>query len=256
MLAIITVGNDKASQLYVRKKKEKGVKLGVRVMQFKLHSETLLTNTIKDLNKRDTVTGILLQLPLPDEMKDRTQEFLDLIDPKKDVDCLTTYNQGRIMLGHNDFLPCTTQAVLNEILSKSESKKDECVIVVGRSTLVTKPLTVALINEGYSVRTYCSNHSWDWIRFDLDDMLQEYKKVHFVSGIGKADYFDQKFFSGLQNISGLYLYDIGMNRDENGKLCGDIERDVKDVPYQTPVPGGIGPQTVQHVYKNLEKLGE
>lgn len=270
MLVIITASNDDASKVYVRKKIEKCEEEGIPCK----HVDIPVGNLSEALNLKLYATlqrwaydpecnGILLQLPLDDSIKDKTQEYIDLIPPEKDVDCLTTINQGKIMLGDNSLLPCTTQAVLDMIKANTSTKVDECVMVVGRSTLVTKPLILALINEGYTVQNYNSTHIE--LQVDAAHHLANYSKVHFVSGAGVPNLFDYEWLRGMddeidditcpQNYieEDLYIYDIGMNRNRNGKLCGDVERDL-NVAFQTPVPGGIGPMTVQHVINNYRKL--
>lgn len=299
-LVIVTASTDDASKVYVKKKIEKGESLGHIVEHFDLvelssnvNSEwedkcvedkiEILNFVLDTANYDESIDGILLQLPLDETLRDRTQEIIDIIDPSKDVDCLTTYNQGKIMLGDNSYLPCTTQAVLDLIKENCNGDLNgQFVHVAGRSTLVTKPLIMALINEGAFVRTWNSKAS----KYNIQSKVIEEQQlcengvatseinVHFVSGIGVAEYFDfgdelynfragmyenskgELVFSELENeFTGLYLYDIGMNRDANGKLCGDFKRDL-GFKYQTPVPGGIGPMTVENVYKNLEKLND
>lgn len=290
MLTIITASNDDASKVYIKKKIEACVKEGIPVKHVNVQSEytdwniftgeddpqvgdytqyngwgadMTMDEMLRHALRVDRSEGIILQLPLDPSIADKTQEYIDMIPPEKDVDCLTTARQGAIMLGSNDFLPCTTQAVLDMIKENTRKVKDECVHVVGRSNLVTKPLIVALINEGYTVRNWNSTHR------DIDPLvasdLGNFQRVHFVSGAGVANLFDKAWYNTIKYLlyndgaieiylqKNLYLYDIGMNRDEDGKLCGDIERGL-DVVFQSEVPGGVGPQTVANVVKNYKKL--
>lgn len=278
MLLIITASDDDASKVYVKKKIEKFEKEGIKAININCYRNELWSYdgkitiedatdlndvigfTIDNANLDPNVNGILLQLPLDESIKENTDNLIDMISPYKDVDCLTTYNQGKIALGDNSFLPCTTQAVLDMIKENTDDIKNEKVIIVGRSNLVTKPLIIALTNLGYSISTFNSNHSSKYddkieiqtLKYCESESL--YEKVHFVTGIGVANEFFFYKQPGQDNHK-LYIYDIGMNRDENGKLCGDVYY-MTECEFQTPVPGGVGPKTVENVVKNYKKLIE
>lgn len=288
-LCIITASNDDASKVYVRNKIKACMAEGIEVKHINVKEDEIsgteylpsgtackfstkleahgyayhLTDVLHSANADEEVTGILLQLPLHEDIIKDTQYFIDLIKYEKDVDCLTRKRQGDIMLGSNDFLPCTTQGVLDMITANTEKTKNECVHVVGRSNLVTKPLIVALINAGYTVRNWNSTHTV--IDEDVAHDLLTFSKVHFVSGAGCANLFDKEWYEWIEDSlnadlghsrylkENLYIYDIGMNRDDDGKLCGDVERGL-NVVYQSPVPGGVGPKTIINLIENLKKL--
>lgn len=264
-LVIITASEDDASKVYVNKKIEKCNEhnipcnnVNVTDRRWTKQEDDLynVKELLKDMAESENVGGILLQLPLAPHLQQYEREFLDMIPPEKDVDCLTTINQGKIMMGDNSLLPCTTQAVMDDIKAHcfKGDLRGQKVHVVGRSILVTKPLITALINEGASVTNWNSVFNKDDILDSVEKDCDCFNRVHFVTGIGVPEHFN--FEEIPEYLNGVYIYDIGMNRDKDGKLCGDVKRACNNVEYQTPVPGGIGPKTVENVINNFKKLNK
>ncbi|MGN0583890.1 MAG: bifunctional methylenetetrahydrofolate dehydrogenase/methenyltetrahydrofolate cyclohydrolase FolD [Ruminococcus sp.] len=239
-LAVILVGNDPASQVYVRNKQLACEELGFHPFEYKLGENTTqeqLLDLINVLNKDPKVHGILVQLPLPDHLDE--QSVLYSIDPAKDVDAFHPMNVGRIMIGSYSFLPCTPAGVM-ELLDASgiEIAGKNCV-VVGRSNIVGKPMSMLLLQRSGTV-TICHSKTKN-----LKEVCREADIL--VVAIGKP-----KFITADMVKEGAVVIDVGINRDENNKLCGDV--DYANVEpkagYITPVPGGVGPMTITMLMKN------
>ena len=239
-LAVILVGNDPASQVYVRNKQLACEELGFHPFEYKLGENTTqeqLLDLINVLNKDPKVHGILVQLPLPDHLDE--QSVLYSIDPAKDVDAFHPMNVGRIMIGSYSFLPCTPAGVM-ELLDASgiEIAGKNCV-VVGRSNIVGKPMSMLLLQRSGTV-TICHSKTKN-----LKEVCAEADIL--VVAIGKP-----KFITADMVKEGAVVIDVGINRDENNKLCGDV--DYANVEpkagYITPVPGGVGPMTITMLMKN------
>lgn len=242
-LSVIIVGEDPASKTYVKNKKiactEVGIKSDVYEMPESTTNEELLA-LVKKLNEDDTVHGILVQLPLPKHLDENL--VIDNISIKKDVDAFHKENVGRIMIGDFDFLPCTPAGVM-AILDEAEVDVagKECVIV-GRSNIVGKPQAMLLLHKNGTV-TICHSKTKN-----LSEVTR--RADILIAAVGRA-----KMITADMVSPGAVVVDVGINRDENGKLCGDVDFDaVKEVASViTPVPGGVGPLTITMLLKNTIK---
>lgn len=242
-LAVIIVGEDPASKVYVRNKakgcEEVGFYSEVHALP-EATTEAELLSLIDRLNESDKINGILVQLPLPKHLDEKA--VINAIRPEKDVDAFHPVNTGKIMIGDYDFLPCTPAGVMR-LLSESgiEVSGKKC-IVVGRSNIVGKPQAMLLLQQNGTV-TICHSRTKDLKAECLGaDIL--------VVAIGKA-----KFITGDYIKPGATVIDVGMDRDENGKLCGDVDfESAKEVAGAiTPVPGGVGPMTIAMLLTNTLK---
>lgn len=239
-LAVILVGEDPASKVYVRNKEKACEFTGIRPLTFYLPTDTKEEELIKlvlDLNQRRDVNGILIQLPLPKQI--REDLVLNLIDPKKDVDGFLPVSVGNLSIGRPGFLSCTPQGMI-ELLKRSQIPIDgKHAVIVGRSNIVGKPMAMMLLRENATV-TICHSHTKD-----LREMTRQADIL--VAAIGKA-----KFFHKEDVKEGAVVLDVGMNRDENGKLCGDCDTEdlLPVVSKITPVPGGVGPMTIAMLMRN------
>lgn len=239
-LAVIIVGDDPASQVYVHNKEVACEACGFYSVKYALPAETTqeeLNALIDKLNKDDKINGILCQLPLPSHLDDK--EVINRIDPLKDVDAFHPVNVGAIMIGDYNYLPCTPAGVMELIHSTGVDVSGKKAVVMGRSNIVGKPMAMLLLHENATVEITHSRTQ------NLADITKEADIL--VAAIGKA-----KFVKADMVKDGAVVIDVGMNRDENGKLCGDVDfEDVKDkCSYITPVPGGVGPMTIAMLMKN------
>ncbi len=239
-LAVIIVGEDPASQVYVRNKEKACEEVGFYSEKFALPENTTqeeLNSLVKELNKRPEISGILCQLPLPKHLDDK--EVINLIAPIKDVDAFHPVNVGAIMIGDYNFLPCTPAGVMELIHSTGVSAEGKKAVVMGRSNIVGKPMAMLLLHENATVEITHSRTE------NLADITKEADIL--VAAIGKA-----KFVTADMVKDGAVVIDVGMNRDENGKLCGDVDFEaVKDkCSFITPVPGGVGPMTISMLMQN------
>ena len=239
-LAVIIVGDDPASRVYVNNKKKACAEVGFRSEEFALPADTdqsELLALVRCLNDRSDINGILCQLPLPDGLDDKA--VIKAIAPEKDVDAFSEENVGKIMIGKYDFLPCTPAGVM-ELIRESgvEIAGKECV-VIGRSNIVGKPMAMLLLHQNGTV-TICHSRTRNLADFTRRaDIL--------VAAVGKA-----KFVTADMVKEGAVVIDVGMNRDENGKLCGDVDFASVEPKCSaiTPVPGGVGPMTIAMLMKN------
>lgn len=239
-LAVIIVGEDPASQVYVRNKEKACEEVGFFSEKFALPESTTqeeLNALVKELNTRKDINGILCQLPLPKHLDDK--EVINLIDPAKDVDAFHPVNVGAIMIGDYNFLPCTPAGVMELIHSTGVDVCGKKAVVIGRSNIVGKPMAMLLLHENATVEITHSKTQ------NLADITKEADIL--VAAIGKA-----KFVTADMVKDGAVVIDVGMNRDENGKLCGDVDFEaVKDkCAFITPVPGGVGPMTISMLMQN------
>ena len=239
-LAVIIVGDDPASQVYVHNKEVACEACGFYSVKYALPAETTqeeLNALIDKLNKDDKINGILCQLPLPSHLDDK--EVINRIDPLKDVDAFHPVNVGAIMIGDYNYLPCTPAGVMELIHSTGVEVSGKKAVVMGRSNIVGKPMAMLLLHENATVEITHSKTQ------NLADITKEADIL--VAAIGKA-----KFVKADMVKDGAVVIDVGMNRDENGKLCGDVDfEDVKDkCSFITPVPGGVGPMTIAMLMKN------
>ena len=239
-LAVIIVGDDPASQVYVHNKEVACEACGFYSVKYALPAETTqneLNALVDKLNKDDKINGILCQLPLPSHLDDK--EVINRIDPLKDVDAFHPVNVGAIMIGDYNYLPCTPAGVMELIHSTGIDVSGKKAVVMGRSNIVGKPMAMLLLHENATVEiTHSRTQNLAEITKGADIL---------VAAIGKA-----KFVKADMVKDGAVVIDVGMNRDENGKLCGDVDfDDVKDkCSFITPVPGGVGPMTIAMLMKN------
>jgi methylenetetrahydrofolate dehydrogenase (NADP+)/methenyltetrahydrofolate cyclohydrolase len=239
-LAVIIVGNDPASQVYVRNKRRACEEVGYYSEAYELPENTTqeeLNALVDRLNTDDKIHGILCQLPLPKHLDEN--EVILRIDPKKDVDAFHPYNVGKIMIGDYAFLPCTPAGVM-ALLDRSgiEIAGKECV-VVGRSNIVGKPQAMLLLHANGTV-TVCHSRT--------KNLAEVCRRADIlVAAIGKAD-----FFTGDMVKEGAVVIDVGMNRRADGKLTGDVDFASVEpkASYITPVPGGVGPMTITMLMQN------
>ena len=239
-LAVIIVGNDPASQVYVRNKKRGCEEVGFYSESYELPAETTqeeLIALVERLNNDDKIHGILVQLPLPKHLNET--EVLLKIKPEKDVDAFHPYNVGKIMIGNHDLLPCTPAGVM-VLLEKSgiEVSGKKCV-VIGRSNIVGKPMAMLLLHANGTV-TICHSRTQN-----LKEVCREADIL--VASIGKPE-----FVKGDMVKEGAVVVDVGINRLESGKLVGDVDfAEVEPkASYITPVPGGVGPMTITMLLQN------
>ena len=239
-LAVIIVGDDAASQVYVRNKRRACEEVGFYSEAYELPESTTqdeLNALVDKLNADDKIHGILCQLPLPSHL-DENQVILR-IDPSKDVDAFHPYNVGKIMIGDYSFLPCTPAGVM-ALLERSgiDVCGKECV-VVGRSNIVGKPQAMLLLHKHGTV-TVCHSRTKN-----LSEVCR--RADILVAAIGKAD-----FFTADMIKEGAVVIDVGMNRRADGKLTGDVDYEsvAPKASYITPVPGGVGPMTITMLMQN------
>jgi methylenetetrahydrofolate dehydrogenase (NADP+)/methenyltetrahydrofolate cyclohydrolase len=240
-LAVILVGENPASQVYVRNKQKACEFTGIKSLSYNLPEDTSeeeLLDLIEELNHRDDVNGILVQLPLPKQINE--ERILDRIDPKKDVDGFHPVSVGNLSIGRPGYVSCTPAGII-ELLKRSDIPMDgKNVVIVGRSNIVGKPMAILMLRENATV-TICHSHTKNMREITSQaDIL--------VAAIGKP-----KFFKKEDVKEGAVVIDVGMDRDENNKLCGDVDfDDVYDkVSHITPVPGGVGPMTIAMLMSNV-----
>ena len=239
-LAVIIVGSDPASQVYVRNKKRACEEVGFYSVGYELPESTTqeeLIALIEKLNNDDKVHGILVQLPLPKHL-DETEVLLK-IRPEKDVDAFHPYNVGKIMIGNHDLLPCTPAGVMVLLEKSGIDVSGKRCVVIGRSNIVGKPMAMLLLHANGTV-TICHSRTRN-----LAEICREADIL--VASIGKPE-----FVRGDMVKEGAVIVDVGINRLENGKLVGDVcfaEVEPK-AAYITPVPGGVGPMTITMLLKN------
>ncbi|AOM82670.1 bifunctional methylenetetrahydrofolate dehydrogenase/methenyltetrahydrofolate cyclohydrolase FolD [Salisediminibacterium beveridgei] len=239
-LAVILVGEDPASQSYVKAKQRACEETGIHSEMDHVSpsiSEDELLDKIRKLNDAEHINGILVQLPLPDHISE--EKVIETIDPEKDVDGFHPINIGRMMTGQEAFLPCTPNGIVEMIKSKGIDIQGKHVVVVGRSNIVGKPVGQLLLNEHATV-TYCHSRTKNMQEFTraADILVVAVGKEHFVKGEDIKD--------------GAVVIDVGVNRNAEGKLTGDVEFDSasKKASYITPVPGGVGPMTITMLLQN------
>ena len=239
-LAVVIVGNNPASRVYVDNKKKACETVGFKSFEYALDENTTqeqLLDLINVLNRDNNVNGILVQLPLPKHIDEKA--VIEAISPAKDVDAFHPVNVGRIMIGDYAFLPCTPAGVMRLIASTGVDISGKQCVVIGRSNIVGKPMMMLLLHQNGTV-TICHSRTKNLKEICLGaDIL--------VAAVGQAN-----FVTGDMIKEGAIVIDVGMNRLENGKLCGDVEFESaeKKASYITPVPGGVGPMTIAMLMKN------
>ena len=239
-LAVVQVGNDPASSVYVNNKKKACAFIGIESKSYELEESTsqeTLMNLIDELNKDNSVNGILVQLPLPKHLDE--EAVIQAIAPEKDVDGFHPETVGNMCIGSKGFLPCTPAGVI-QLLKRSniEIEGKECV-VVGRSNIVGKPMAILLLRENGTVTIAHSR---------TKDLREVTKRADIlVAAVGKP-----KFITAEYVKEGAVVIDVGIHRNENNKLCGDVDFDdvVDKVSAITPVPGGVGPMTIAMLMNN------
>jgi methylenetetrahydrofolate dehydrogenase (NADP+)/methenyltetrahydrofolate cyclohydrolase len=242
-LEVVLVGEDPASVVYTRNKEKAALESGVRGKLHKLPastSEADLLALIDRLNRDDTVDGILVQLPLPKPIRD--QAVLDAIDPRKDVDGFHPTNAGLLAVGRGGLSPCTPSGVMRLLAENGTKLEGARAVVVGRSNIVGKPMAQLLLAANATVTIAHSKTR------DLASVCREADVL--VAAVGRAKMIKRDWVK-----PGAVVIDVGMNRDEAGKLCGDVDyADVFEVAGAiTPVPGGVGPMTIACLLENTLK---
>ena len=244
-LAVIIVGNDPASEIYVRNKEKACAECGFYSEKYALPAETSqeeLLGLIGQLNQSPQISGILCQLPVPDHISE--EAVINAIDPKKDVDAFHPVNVGKIMVGNFDFVPCTPAGVM-ELLDEYQIdiKGKECV-VVGRSNIVGKPMAMLLLHRHGTV-TMCHSRTQH-----LDEVCR--RADILVAAVGKAGFITPDMVK-----DGAVVIDVGINRGADGKVHGDVDPAVMEkASHMTPVPGGAGPMTITMLMKNTLKAAK
>jgi methylenetetrahydrofolate dehydrogenase (NADP+)/methenyltetrahydrofolate cyclohydrolase len=245
-LAVILVGDDPASHVYVGNKIKACEEVGIESYEHRMPATATaaeILHAIKNLNMNPSVHGILLQLPLPDHLSSVQESLVQSISPEKDVDGLTTVNAGKLFLGLNDGLvPCTPQGSLLLIKSVQENLSGLNAVVIGRSNLFGKPMAQLLLAENCTVTTAHSRTK------NLADVCKQADIL--VAAVGRP-----KMVKGDWVKPGAIVIDVGINRLDTGKLCGDVDFDeaVQVAGAITPVPGGVGPMTIACLLKNTLK---
>lgn len=239
-LAVVKVGNDPASAVYVRNKEKACEYVGINSKTLALPEETTeeeLLNVVKELNEDKNVNGILVQLPLPKHIDE--SKVLLKIDSTKDVDGFHPVNVGKMVIGEDTFLPCTPAGIIEMIKRTDIDIEGKECVVIGRSNIVGKPMAMLMLKENATVTIAHSRTK------DLKEVTKRADII--VAAIGKA-----KFVTADYVKEGAVVIDVGMDRDENGKLCGDVDFESvsKVASAITPVPGGVGPMTVTMLLVN------
>jgi methylenetetrahydrofolate dehydrogenase (NADP+)/methenyltetrahydrofolate cyclohydrolase len=245
-LAVVLVGNNSASRTYVNSKHKACNEIGVYSEVIELPesvTEEELLEVVNQLNHNDKIHGILVQLPLPKHISEK--KVIETISPLKDVDGFHPINIGRMMTGQDALLPCTPFGILKMIQTTGISISGKHVVVIGRSNIVGKPVGQLFLNENATV-TYTHSRSKN-----ITELTKQADILIVAIGVAK-------FVTAEYVKDGAIVIDVGMNRDENGKLCGDVNFDeVKEVAgYITPVPGGVGPMTITMLLHNTVKAAK
>lgn len=239
-LAVIIVGDNPASKVYVNNKKKVCEKIGIKSYEFTLPTNTTESELLKliyGLNRREDINGILVQLPLPSHINEK--KIIENINPIKDVDAFNEINIGKIMTGNFNFLPCTPAGIVYLLKESNIKIEGKHCVIIGRSNIVGKPLAMLMLHNDATV-TICHSKTKN---------LKEICKTAdiLITAIGKPE-----FISCDVIKPGAVVVDVGINRDINGHICGDVDFEkVKDIAsFITPVPGGVGPMTIAMLMKN------
>ncbi len=239
-LAVIIVGEDPASKVYVANKEKACLQIGMNSLKYALPEETTneeLLALIEKLNHDSSVSGILCQLPLPRHLDEKA--VIEAIDPSKDVDAFHPVNVGRIMTGDYDFLPCTPAGIMEMLAYENIDISGKSCVVIGRSNIVGKPMSMLLLHKNGTV-TICHSKTRN-----LAAVCREADIL--VAAVGRPN-----FVTADMVKEGAVVIDVGINRLPNGKLCGDVDFSAVEskAAYITPVPGGVGPMTIATLMKN------
>lgn len=239
-LAVVLVGENPASLVYVRNKVKACTDVGIESLEYRLPAETgecELLELLDKLNANPAVDGILVQLPLPPQISE--ERVIERIDPAKDVDGFHCLNAGNLLVGREGFLPCTPHGVMKMIESTGYDLTGKHAVVIGRSNIVGKPQALLLLRKNATVTvTHSKTQNLAAVTTQADVL---------IAAVGRA-----KMVTADMIKPGALVIDVGMNRDENGKLCGDVDTDsVKEVAgWISPVPGGVGPMTIAMLLAN------
>ena len=245
-LAVIMVGNDKASEVYVRNKSKACNEIGIEFEEFLLDNnikQAELIDLIKKLNNRKDVHGILLQSPIPEHLNIR--EAFDTIDYRKDVDGFNPINIGKLAIGEDAFVSCTPYGVIKMLEEYNIQVEGKRAVIIGRSNIVGKPLIQCLLNKNATV-TICHSRTKN-----IDEITKEADIL--IAALGKP-----KFVKENMVKENAVVIDVGINRNEDGKLVGDVdfENVSKKASFITPVPGGVGPMTIAMLMNNVVKAAK
>ncbi|PDG39100.1 bifunctional methylenetetrahydrofolate dehydrogenase/methenyltetrahydrofolate cyclohydrolase FolD [Listeria monocytogenes] len=245
-LAVVLVGDNQASRTYVRNKQKRTEEAGMKSVLIKLPenvTEEKLLSVVEELNEDKTIHGILVQLPLPEHISE--EKVIDTISFDKDVDGFHPVNVGNLFIGKDSFVPCTPAGIIELIKSTGTQIEGKRAVVIGRSNIVGKPVAQLLLNENATVTIAHSRTK------DLPQVAKEADILVVATGLAK-------FVKKDYIKPGAIVIDVGMDRDENNKLCGDVDFDdvVQEAGFITPVPGGVGPMTITMLLANTLKAAK
>ncbi|ECQ8344471.1 bifunctional methylenetetrahydrofolate dehydrogenase/methenyltetrahydrofolate cyclohydrolase FolD [Listeria monocytogenes] len=245
-LAVVLVGDNQASRTYVRNKQKRTEEAGMKSVLIELPenvTEEKLLSVIEELNEDKTIHGILVQLPLPEHISE--EKVIDTISFDKDVDGFHPVNVGNLFIGKDSFVPCTPAGIIELIKSTGTQIEGKRAVVIGRSNIVGKPVAQLLLNENATVTIAHSRTK------DLPQVAKEADILVVATGLAK-------FVKKDYIKPGAIVIDVGMDRDENNKLCGDVDFDdvVEEAGFITPVPGGVGPMTITMLLANTLKAAK
>ncbi|EDA5279645.1 bifunctional methylenetetrahydrofolate dehydrogenase/methenyltetrahydrofolate cyclohydrolase FolD [Listeria monocytogenes] len=245
-LAVVLVGDNQASRTYVRNKQKRTEEAGMKSVLIELPenvTEEKLLSVVEELNEDKTIHGILVQLPLPEHISE--EKVIDTISYDKDVDGFHPVNVGNLFIGKDSFVPCTPAGIIELIKSTGTQIEGKRAVVIGRSNIVGKPVAQLLLNENATVTIAHSRTK------DLPQVAKEADILVVATGLAK-------FVKKDYIKPGAIVIDVGMDRDENNKLCGDVDFDdvVEEAGFITPVPGGVGPMTITMLLVNTLKAAK
>ncbi|EAD5221496.1 bifunctional methylenetetrahydrofolate dehydrogenase/methenyltetrahydrofolate cyclohydrolase FolD [Listeria monocytogenes] len=245
-LAVVLVGDNQASRTYVRNKQKRTKEAGMKSVLIELPenvTEEKLLSVVEELNEDKTIHGILVQLPLPEHISE--EKVIDTISYDKDVDGFHPVNVGNLFIGKDSFVPCTPAGIIELIKSTGTQIEGKRAVVIGRSNIVGKPVAQLLLNENATVTIAHSRTK------DLPQVAKEADILVVATGLAK-------FVKKDYIKPGAIVIDVGMDRDENNKLCGDVDFDdvVEEAGFITPVPGGVGPMTITMLLANTLKAAK
>lgn len=239
-LAVIQVGSDPASSIYVKNKKKACEYIGIDSLSYELPEETSedeLLNIISELNNKEDVKGILVQLPLPKHISE--DKVIDAISPTKDVDGFNTKNVGALCVGEKGFVSCTPAGIVQLLKRSNIEIAGKSCVVIGRSNIVGKPMSLLMLRENATVTIAHSK------TVNLKEVCKQADIL--IVAIGKPKFINSEYVK-----EGAVVIDVGIHRDENNKMCGDVDYDdvCEHTSYITPVPGGVGPMTIAMLMAN------
>ncbi|MBF2560352.1 bifunctional methylenetetrahydrofolate dehydrogenase/methenyltetrahydrofolate cyclohydrolase FolD [Listeria welshimeri] len=245
-LAVVLVGDNQASRTYVRNKQKRTEEAGMKSVLIELPetvSEEKLLEVVEELNTDDTIHGILVQLPLPKHILE--EKVIDTISYDKDVDGFHPVNVGNLFIGKDSFVPCTPAGIIELIKSTGTQIEGKRAVVIGRSNIVGKPVAQLLLNENATVTIAHSRTK------NLPEVAKEADILVIATGLAK-------FVKKEYIKPGAIVIDVGMDRDENNKLCGDVDFEdvIEEAGFITPVPGGVGPMTITMLLANTLKAAK